>query len=230
MIKTISVVMPCLNEKETIGECVKNARASLELNGFQGEVIVSDNGSTDGSRQIALDNGAIVVDVKEKGYGSAYLGGLKAATGDYIIIADSDNTYDFFEIPKFVRKLDEGFEFVNGNRFGNLWSLKSLPVIHRYFGAIVLSSFLNLFFRTGLTDAHCGMRGVTRTALVKMGLGCTGMEFASEMLIKGKRSKLKTTEVEIKYNPRSEGSKLNPLQDGLRHIKTILGFYFNRIK
>lgn len=222
--------MPCLNEKETIVICVENARKSLELSGLPGEVIVADNGSTDGSRQIALDKGAIVVDVKEKGYGSAYLGGLSFVSGDYIIIADSDDTYDFFEIPKFIKKLDEGYEFVNGNRFGNLWSFKTLPVIHRYFGAIVLSSFLNLFFRTGLTDAHCGMRGLTREALKKMDLKCKGMEFASEMLIKAKWAKLKTTEVEIKYNPRSEGSKLNPLRDGMRHVKTILGFYLKRIK
>lgn len=230
MTKKVSVVMPCLNEKGTIGICVENARKSLELSGLPGEVIVADNGSTDGSRQIALDKGAIVVDVKEKGYGSAYLGGLSSVSGDYIIIADSDDTYDFFEIPKFIKKLDEGYEFVNGNRFGNLWSFKTLPVIHRYFGAIVLSSFLNLFFWTGLTDAHCGMRGLTKEALKKMDLKCKGMEFASEMLIKAKKAKLKTTEVEIKYNPRSEGSKLNPLQDGMRHIKTILGFYLERIK
>lgn len=229
MTKLISVVMPCLNEKDTIGICVQNARKSLEQNRQNGEVIVADNGSTDGSKQIALDNGATVVDVKEKGYGSAYLGGLKAASGDYIIIADSDDTYDFFEIPKFIKKLDEGYEFVNGNRFGNLWSFKTLPVIHRYFGAIVLSSFLNLFFWTGLTDAHCGMRGLTKDALNKMDLKCKGMEFASEMLIKAKRTKLKTTEVEIKYNPRSEGSKLNPIQDGIRHVKTILRFYLNRV-
>lgn len=229
MIKTISVVMPCLNEKDTIGVCVKNARKSLELNGLTGEVVVADNGSTDGSRQIALENGATIVDVKERGYGSAYLAGLSAATGDYIIIADSDDTYDFFEIPKFVKKLNDGYEFVNGNRFGNLWSLRALPVLHRYFGAIILSSFLNFFFWTGLTDAHCGMRGLTREALGKMELKCKGMEFASEMLIKSKKAKLKTTEVEIKYNPRSEGSKLNPIRDGIRHVKTILKFYFNRI-
>ena len=221
--------MPCLNEKETIGICVQNAKKALEQNNLSGEVIVADNGSTDGSRQIALDKGAAVIDVKEKGYGSAYLGGLGSATGDYIIIADSDDTYDFFEIPKFVKKLDEGFEFVNGNRFGNLWSLKALPVLHRYFGAIALSSFLNLFFWTGLTDAHCGMRGLTKEAIEKMNLKCKGMEFASEMLIKAKKNKLRTTEVEIKYNPRSEGSKLNPLQDGIRHVKTILKFYLNGV-
>jgi len=221
--------MPCLNEKETIGICVENARKALAQSSLSGEVIVADNGSTDGSRQIALDKGATVVDVKEKGYGSAYLGGLHAANGEYIVIADSDDTYDFFEIPKFIKKLDDGFEFVNGNRFGNLWSLKALPVMHRYFGAIALSSFLNMFFWTGLTDAHCGMRGFTKEALNKMELKCTGMEFASEMLIKAKKVKLKTTEVEIKYNPRCEGSKLNPLRDGMRHVKTILKFYLNRI-
>ena len=221
--------MPCLNEKDTIGVCVQNAKKSLEQNRLTGEVIVADNGSTDGSKQIALDNGATVVDVKEKGYGSAYLEGLKAASGDYVIIADSDDTYDFFEIPKFIKKLDEGYEFVNGNRFGNLWSLKAVPVMHRYFGAIALSTFLNIFFRTGLTDAHCGMRGLTKGALEKMELKCKGMEFASEMLIKAKKTKLKTAEVEIKYNPRSEGSKLNPIPDGIRHVKTILKFYFNRV-
>lgn len=229
MPKFISIVMPCLNEKDTVGICVENARRALDENGLAGEIIVADNGSTDGSREIALEKGAIVVEVKDKGYGNAYLGGLSRAQGPYIIIADSDATYDFFEIPKFVAKLDEGFEFVNGNRIGNLWSLKSLPTIHRYLGAIVLSGFLNVFFRTGLTDAHCGMRGITLEAIKKMGLKSQGMEFASEMLIKAKRADLKTTEVEIKYDPRSEGSKLNPLQDGLRHLNIILKFYFDRI-
>lgn len=221
--------MPCLNEKETVGLCVEKAHQALDKNRFEGEVIVADNGSTDGSREIALDRGARVVEVKDKGYGNAYLVGLRATHGPYIIIADSDATYDFFEIPKFVAKLDEGFEFVNGNRIGNLWSLKALPTIHRYLGAIVLSGFLNIFFRTGLTDAHCGMRAFTSEALKKMDLKAQGMEFASEMLIKSKRAKLRTTEVEIKYDPRSEGSKLNPIRDGIRHVKTILKFYFNRI-
>ena len=221
--------MPCLNEKETIVASLQKAFETLKKNQYSGEVIVADNGSTDGSRQIALEKGARVVDVRQRGYGAAYLGGLEKALGDYIIIADSDNTYDFSETPKFVEKLNQGYEFVNGNRIGNLWSLKSLPVLHRYLGAIVLSSFLNLFFRTGLTDAHCGMRGFTRKALQKMGLKCSGMEFASEMLIKAKKVGLKTTEVKIFYNPRSEGSKLNPIRDGLRHIKTILKFYLQGI-
>lgn len=221
--------MPCLNEKDTLGPSVEKALKSLADNGYPGEVIVADNGSTDGSREIALEKKARIVDVAQKGYGSAYLGGFSVAQGDYIIMGDSDLTYDFLETPKFIEKLEEGYEFVNGNRFGNIWSLKSLPVIHRYFGAISLSLFLNMFFRTGLTDAHCGMRGFTKEALQRMDLKCPGMEFASEMLIKAKRAGLKTTEVAISYNPRSEGSKLNPIQDGWRHVKTILKFYFGRI-
>lgn len=221
--------MPCLNEKETLGLAVEKALKTLSDNGYAGEVIVADNGSTDGSKEIALEKKARVVEVPQKGYGSAYLGGLSATQGDYIIMADSDQTYDFLETPKFVEKLEQGFEFVNGNRFGNIWSLKALPTIHRYLGAIILSSFLNIFFRTGLTDAHCGMRGFTKEAFQKMDLKCPGMEFASEMLIKAKRVGLKTTEVPISYNPRSEGSKLNPIQDGWRHVKTILKFYFGRI-
>jgi len=222
----ISIVMPCLNEKDTIGACLEKSFKAIKKNQYLAEVIVADNGSTDGSREIALEKGARIVEVKEKGYGAAYLGGLSKASGDYIIMADSDDTYDFSEIPKFVEQLDQGFEFVNGNRIGNLWSLKALPVLHRYFGAVVLSSFLNLFFRTGLTDAHCGMRAFTKEAYKKMGLKCSGMEFASEMLIKAKKAKLRTFEIKIFYNPRSEGSKLNPIKDGLRHVKTILKFYF----
>lgn len=229
MDKTISVVMPCLNEAATIGLCVQKAKQSLKQNNFSGEVIVADNGSNDGSQEIARAAGATVVSVKEKGYGSAYLGGLKAAGGDYIIIADSDDTYDLADLAKFVNKLEEGFEFVNGNRFDNIWSLNSLPVIHRYFGAIVLSSFLNLLFRTGLTDAHCGMRAFTKEALEKMKLKSPGMEFASEMLIKAKKLNLKTCEVKIAYAPRSQGSKLSPLNDGLRHVKTILRFYLQGV-
>lgn len=221
--------MPCLNEKETIGLCVEKALKTLNDNGYPGEVIVADNGSTDGSKEIALGKQARVVDVVQKGYGSAYLGGLAAARGDYIIMADSDQTYDFAETPKFVENLDRGYEFVNGNRFGNILSIKSLPTIHRYLGAVTLSLFLNIFFRTGLTDAHCGMRGFTKEAFQKMNLKCPGMEFASEMLIKAKRADLKTTEVPITYDPRSEGSKLNPLRDGWRHVKTILKFYFGGI-
>lgn len=229
MSKFISVVMPCLNEKETIGLCIARALKSLSENQWSGEVVVADNGSTDGSAEIALKSGARVIHVSERGYGAAYLGGLKVALGDYLIIADSDDTYDFLEIPKFVQKLDQGYEFVNGNRLGNLWSLKSLPVIHRYLGAISLSLFLNLFFQTGLSDAHCGMRGFTKNAFQKMDLRAPGMEFASEMLIKAKKARLKTAEVFISYNPRSEGSKLNPIQDGWRHVKTILKFYLARV-
>ncbi|MCL5004195.1 MAG: glycosyltransferase family 2 protein [Patescibacteria group bacterium] len=225
----ISVVMPCLNEKETIGLCVEKAKKSLQENGFEGEIIVADNGSDDGSKEIARQKEARVIEVANRGYGNAYLGGLKEARGNFLLIADSDDTYDFSEMPKFIEKLKDGYEFVNGNRIGNLWSLKSLPVIHRYFGAIILSGFLNVFFRTGLTDAHCGMRAFTKDAYLKMGLASPGMEFASEMLIRAKGAGLKTTEVEIKYNPRSEGSKLNPLGDGWRHIKTILRFYFQGV-
>lgn len=221
--------MPCLNERETIGACVRKARQSLSENNLSGEIVVADNGSTDGSKQIAKQEGARVVAVELKGYGAAYLGGLHSARGDYLIIGDSDDTYDFSLIPNFVAKLDEGFDFVNGNRLGNLLSLKSLPTLHRYLGAIVLSTFLNILFRTGLTDAHCGMRAFTRVAFQKMNLTCPGMEFASEMLIRAKRTHLKTAEIKIPYFPRSKGSKLNPLPDAARHIYTILLFYFHRV-
>jgi glycosyltransferase involved in cell wall biosynthesis len=178
----ISVVIPCLNEAQSIAEAVRRARKALDDNGYEGEVVVADNGSTDGSPALAEAAGARVVQEKRRGYGSAYLAGFAAARGDYIVMADADLTYDFAEIPRFVAQLDEGAELVMGNRMKNI-KPGAMPWHHRYIGNPVLTGVLNLFFRTGVRDAHCGMRAIRRDALPDLDLRSPGMEFASERVL-----------------------------------------------
>ena len=218
----VSVVMPCLNEEATIGVCIEKAQDALEKLGISGEVIVADNGSTDSSVTIAEESRARVVHQSLRGYGAAYLAGIAAARGKYIVIGDSDNTYDFKEINRFLQPLLNGAEFVMGSRFlGNILP-GAMPRLHRYLGNPVLTGILNLLFRTGVSDAHCGMRSFTREAYQRMELQTTGMEFASEMVIKAKKSDLKIEEVPITYYPRKGESKLNSFRDGWRHLRFML--------
>src|SRR3954470_9566305 len=176
----VSVVIPCLNEQENIVECVTRARRALEENGIPGEVVVADNASEDDSARLAAEAGARVVPEPRRGYGSAYLAGFNAARGEYIVMADADLTYDFGDIPRFVAELEDGGELVMGDRMDNIQP-GAMPWLHRYVGNPVLSGVLNLFFRTGIRDAHCGMRAVRRDVLPRLDLRTTGMEFASEM-------------------------------------------------
>lgn len=215
----VSVVMPCLNEEETIGACIEKAQNALKTNGILGEVIVADNGSTDNSVAIAEELGARVVHQPIKGYGAAYLAGINAAQGEYIVIGDSDDTYDFTEIVQFIQPLKEGADLVMGSRFSGEILPGAMPKLHKYLGNPVLTGILNLLFRAGVSDAHCGMRAFTRVAYQQMQLQTTGMEFASEMVIKATRAKLKIVEVPITYYPRKGESKLNSFRDGWRHLR-----------
>ena len=217
----VSVVIPCLNEAETIATCVRRARQALETNGLAGEVVVVDNGSVDGSGELAAGAGAQVVLEPERGYGSAYLAGLASARGRYVVMADADLTYDFGEIPRFVAELEGGADMVIGNRMRNIRP-GAMPWHHRYIGNPLLSGVLNLLFRTGVGDAHCGMRAVRSEVLPRLDLRTTGMEFASEMVIRAAKEKLVIRQFPIEYHPRGGESKLSSFSDGWRHLRFLL--------
>jgi glycosyltransferase involved in cell wall biosynthesis len=217
---TVSVVIPCLNEADSIAQCVTTALRVLDHNGILGEVIVVDNGSDDGSAALARAAGALVVDEPRRGYGSAYLAGFAAAGGDYVVMIDADLTYDFEEIPRFVRELDAGGELVMGNRMAAVQP-GAMSILSRI-GNPILSGFLNLLFRTPVGDAHCGMRAVRRDALATLALQATGMELASEMVIRAARVKLDIRELPIALHPREGESKLSPFRDGWRHLRLML--------
>jgi glycosyltransferase involved in cell wall biosynthesis len=217
---TVSVVIPCLDEAETIAECVTRARAALDEGGLEGEVIVVDNGSTDGSGDLARAAGALVVDEPRRGYGSAYLAGLAAAAGDYVVMLDADLTYDFREIPNFVEELDKGAQLVVGNRMSGIQP-GAMPFLSRL-GNPMLSGFLNFLHKTNIHDAHCGMRALRRDILPALNLRTVGMEFASEMVIRATREHLDVREIPIELHPRAGESKLSPFRDGWRHLRLIL--------
>jgi glycosyltransferase involved in cell wall biosynthesis len=217
----VSVVIPCLNEAENIETCVAAARAAIERMGVKGEVVVADNDSDDDSARLAESAGALVVVEPRRGYGSAYLAGFAASRGRYIVMADADLTYDFNEIPRFVAALEEGAEMVIGDRMDNIQP-GAMPWLHRYIGNPILTGLLNLFFRTGVNDAHCGMRAVRRDVLPRLDLRTTGMEFASEMVIRAAKERLKIAEFPIEYHPRGGESKLASFRDGWRHLRFLL--------
>jgi len=220
----VSVVMPCLNEADTIGLCVGRALAVLSEHAIAGEVIVADNGSTDGSIAVAQKMGARVVNEAERGYGAAYMRGIAAARGRYILIGDSDNTYDFSDLPRLLAPLHQGFDLVLGSRFKGHILPGAMPWANRYVGNPVLTGLLNRLFGLQISDAHSGMRAFSREAYERMQLKTTGMEFASEMVIKASLARLKITEVPITYYPRGGTSKLQPFGDGWRHIRFMLLF------
>jgi glycosyltransferase involved in cell wall biosynthesis len=217
----VSVVIPCLNEAENIEECVTAALQALATMGVHGEVVVADNDSEDDSARLADLAGARVVVERRRGYGSAYLAGFAASRGRYIVMADADLTYDFKDIPRFVAALEEGAEMVIGDRMDNIQP-GAMPWLHRYVGNPILTGLLNLFFRTGVKDAHCGMRAVRRDVLERLDLRTTGMEFASEMVIRASKEKLKIAEFPIEYHPRGGESKLSSFRDGWRHLRFLL--------
>jgi glycosyltransferase involved in cell wall biosynthesis len=217
----VSVVIPCLNEAENIEACVADAKAALERMGVQGEVVVADNGSEDDSALLAEEAGARVVSEPRRGYGSAYLAGFAASRGRYIVMADADLTYDFKEIPRFVEALEEGAEMVIGDRMDSIQP-GAMPWLHRYVGNPILTGLLNLLFRTGVKDAHCGMRALRRDVLDRLDLRTTGMEFASEMVIRASKENLTIAEFPIEYHPRGGESKLSSFRDGWRHLRFLL--------
>jgi glycosyltransferase involved in cell wall biosynthesis len=219
--RSVSVVIPCLNEAESIERCVRAALETLDRHGLPGEVVVVDNGSDDGSPALAEAAGARVVLERRRGYGSAYRAGFAAARGDYIVMADGDLTYDFADIPRFVALLDDGAQLVMGNRMQNIQP-GAMPWLHRYVGNPLLSGVLNMFFKTGVRDAHCGMRGIRREVLSALDLRTSGMEFASEMVIRAGKENLDIREIPIEYHPRKGESKLSTFRDGWRHLRFLL--------
>ena len=216
-----SIVIPCLNEAENIEECVRRAHAALDEHGIAGEVIVVDNASIDGSGDLAREAGATVVLEPRRGYGSAYRAGFHAARGRHIVMADADLTYDFGEIHRFIEQLEDGADLVMGDRMDNIQP-GAMPWLHRYVGNPILSGVLNLFFRTGVRDAHCGMRAVRRSVLPQLDLRTTGMEFASEMVIRASKQNLRIEQFPIEYHPRGGESKLSSFRDGWRHLRFLL--------
>ena len=217
----VSVVIPCLNEAPSIRECVGRAWRALDENGIDGEVIVADNDSEDGSPELAAEAGARVVHEPRRGYGSAYMAGFAAARGEYIVMLDADLTYDFAEIPRFVAELDGGAEFVIGNRMENIHD-GAMPWLHRYVGNPIMTRILNVLFRAGIQDVWCGMRGFRRDVLPRLDLRATGMEFALEMVIRASKERLRTNQIAIELHPRLGVSKLSSFRDGWRGLRFML--------
>jgi len=220
----VSVVMPCLNEAETLETCIHKALDFFARSRVSGEVVVADNGSTDGSVDIARRAGARVVHVEKKGYGNALMGGFEAAKGKYLIMGDADDSYDFQNLMPFIEKLRAGYDVVMGNRFRGGIKAGAMSWHHKYIGNPVLTGLLNLFFRSGIGDAHCGLRGLTREAFNGLRLRTTGMEFASEMVVKAAALGLKMTEVPTVLNPdgRSRPPHLRSFRDGWRHLRFLM--------
>lgn len=220
----LSIVLPCLNEELTVGTCVKKAADFLKKYKIDGEVIVADNGSTDHSIEIAKKYGARVVHIEQKGYGSALRGGFEEAEGKYIIMADADDSYDLVNLIPFVEKLREGYELVMGNRFKGGIKKGAMPWHHRYIGNPILSFLGKLFFKTPTNDFHCGLRGFTKAAIEKMDLQTTGMELASEIVIKSSILEMKACEVPTTLSPdgRDRAPHLRSFRDGWRHLRFLL--------
>ncbi len=220
----LTILMPCLNEAETLATCIGKARTYLEKSKIDGEILIADNGSTDGSQEIARQCGARVVDVEEKGYGAALIGGCHGAKGRYVIMGDADDSYDFLHLDPFVEKLREGYDLVMGNRFRGGIEPGAMPPLHRYLGNPVLSFIGRLFYPSSIGDFHCGLRGYRRESIEKLGLMTTGMEYASEMVVKATLYGLKITEVPttLKKDGRSHAPHLRSFRDGWRHLKFLL--------
>jgi glycosyltransferase involved in cell wall biosynthesis len=220
----VSVVIPCLNEANSLGFCIEKAMRAFSAAGLRGEVVVADNGSTDGSIEIAQKLGARVVPVVQRGYGAALRAGIEASRGAFILMGDADDSYDFSEVPRFVEIWRQGFDVVMGNRFRGEIKPGAMPWHHKYIGNPVLSTLLNMFFHAGIGDSHCGMRGFTRAVYDRMDLRSTGMEFASEFVIKAAQLGAQVTEIPITLWPDKRGRRphLRSFRDGWRHLRFML--------
>lgn len=224
----VSVVMPCLNEADTLGVCIEKAQRAFEENNIRGEIVVADNGSTDGSQNIAARMGARLVDVRAKGYGNALMGGIAAARGTFVIMGDADDSYDFLEVPKFVAKLREGYELVQGCRLpsgGGRVMPNAMPFLHRWLGNPMFSIMVRHMFWARIHDVYCGMRGFTKELYDRLGLRCTGMEFATEMIIKSNLFGTRITEVPITLYPdgrKTHKPHLKTFRDGWRTLRFFL--------
>src|SRR5215472_13985478 len=218
--------MPCLNEAETVATCVRKAIGFLAESGISGEVLVADNGSTDGSQRLAADAGARVVPISDKGYGNALMGGIAAARGKYVIMGDADDSYDFTNLMPFVNELRKGADLVMGNRFQGGIAPGAMPPLHKYLGNPVLSFTGRLFFRSSIGDFHCGLRGFNRDSVRALGLQASGMEFASELVVKATLAGQRIEEVPTTLSPdgRSRPPHLRSWRDGWRHLRFLLLF------
>jgi glycosyltransferase involved in cell wall biosynthesis len=222
----LSVVIPALNEERTIVHCVEKAKKAFFAMGIPGEVLVADNGSTDGTRAVAEKAGARVVAVDGKGYGRALRGGFAAAKGRWLIMGDADGSYDFEQAPRYVEKLKQGCDFVVGNRYQGAYEPGAMPFLNRYLGTPVLTAVMNLLFRTGIGDTNCGMRGLSKEAFERMGLKADGMEFATEMIVKASLLKMRIAEVpcDLHKDLRDRPPHLRRWRDGWRHLRFMLLF------
>jgi glycosyltransferase involved in cell wall biosynthesis len=220
----LSVVMPCLNEKATVSTCVKKALGAMARHGIRGEVIVADNGSTDGSQQIAAESGARVVPIETRGYGSALRGGIAAARGRFVLMGDADDSYDFTQVHMFVSKLREGYDLVIGNRFQGGILPGAMPPLHKYLGNPVLTAVARLFFRAPIGDIYCGLRAFRREAIEHLGLRTQGMEYANEMVVKATTFGLRITEIPTTLSPDGRGRPphLRTWRDGWRTLRFLL--------
>jgi glycosyltransferase involved in cell wall biosynthesis len=220
----LSILMPCLNESETLRACIDKARAFLLRSGVRGEIVIADNGSTDGSQEVARGAGARVAAIAQKGYGSALLGGIAACRGRFIIMGDADDSYDFERLDAFVGELRAGADLVMGNRFAGGIRPGAMPPLHRYVGNPILSGVGRLFFKTAARDLHCGLRGFVRTSILSIGLRSSGMEFASEMVVKASLYGLRVVEVptSLDRDGRSRPPHLRSWHDGWRHLRFML--------
>ncbi len=220
----LSIVLPCLNEAETLAVCIDKAASFLAGNNISGEIIVADNGSNDGSRSIAVEHGARVVNVPLRGYGAALMGGIKAAEGAYVVMADADDSYDLAGLTPFLNKLREGYDLVMGNRFSGGIKTGAMPFLNRYLGNPVLTGIGKLFFSSPVGDFHCGIRGFRKDSILKLDLQTSGMEFATEMIVKATLNKLRIAEVPTTLSPdgRSRPPHLKPWKDGWRHLRFLL--------
>jgi glycosyltransferase involved in cell wall biosynthesis len=222
----LSIIMPCLNEAETLAICIRKATEFIKGNNIKGEVVIGDNGSTDGSQQIAIKEGARVIAIPEKGYGAALMGAIKESRGKYIIMGDSDDSYDFSNLMPFVEKLRNGYDLVMGNRFKGGIKEGAMPFLHRYLGNPVLSFIGKIFFNIPVNDFHCGLRGFNKQSILSINLMTSGMEFASEMVVKSALFKLKIAEVSTVLSPdgRTRAPHLRTWRDGWRHLRFLLMF------
>lgn len=220
----LTVLMPCLNEKETLGICIGKAKRFLKEHQISGEVLIADNGSTDGSVQIAEQAGARVIHVEKKGYGAALIAGCNEAYGRYVIMGDSDDSYDFLNLMPFLEKLREGYDLVMGNRFKGGIAKGAMPFLHRYVGNPILSAIGRLLYRSKIGDFHCGLRGYNRDRMQALNLKTTGMEYASEMVVRAEMSHYRITEVPTTLSPdgRSRPPHLRTFSDGWRHLRFLL--------
>lgn len=217
----VSIILPCRNEEKALPICLKKLKVVLMKEKLNAEIIVSDS-STDKSPEIAKKFGVKLVKHDLEGYGNAYLEGFKVAKGKYLFLADADGTYDFGELPRFIRLLKDGNDLVVGNRFGGKMEKGAMSGLHKFIGNPLLSGILRLFFRTKLRDSHCGMRAIKKESLDKLNLKTTGMEFASEMIVKSLKNNLKIAELDINYSKRIGKTKLKSFRDGWRHLRFML--------